>query len=109
MSISPTGGSIGIGFSIPSNLAVNVIDQLREYGETRRGWLGIRLQALNEDIAKGLGVEQSDGAVVMGIVPGGLAAIAMAQRFRFRQVFLFYKLETKATDRRITTLLENLI
>ncbi|NDW05770.1 Do family serine endopeptidase [Jiella pacifica] len=69
--ISPTGGSIGIGFSIPSNLAVNVIDQLREYGETRRGWLGIRLQALNEDIAKGLGVEQSDGAVVMGIVPGG--------------------------------------
>ncbi|MBO0903088.1 Do family serine endopeptidase [Jiella sonneratiae] len=69
--ISPTGGSIGIGFSIPSNLAVNVIDQLREYGETRRGWLGIRLQALNEDIAKGLGVDQHQGAVVMGIVPGG--------------------------------------
>ncbi|WAP67430.1 Do family serine endopeptidase [Jiella pelagia] len=69
--ISPTGGSIGIGFSIPSNLAVNVIDQLREYGETRRGWLGIRLQALNEDIAKGLGIEQEAGAVVMGIVPGG--------------------------------------
>ena len=69
--ISPTGGSIGIGFSIPSNLAVNVIDQLREYGETRRGWLGIRLQALNADIAKGLGVEENDGAVVMGIVPGG--------------------------------------
>ncbi|MBP0614937.1 Do family serine endopeptidase [Jiella mangrovi] len=69
--ISPTGGSIGIGFSIPSNLAVNVIDQLREYGETRRGWLGIRLQALNEDIAKGLGIEQSSGAVVMGVVPGG--------------------------------------
>ncbi|TFF22961.1 Do family serine endopeptidase [Jiella endophytica] len=69
--ISPTGGSIGIGFSIPSNLAVNVIDQLREYGETRRGWLGIRLQALNEDIAKGLGIDQHQGAVVMGIVPGG--------------------------------------
>ncbi len=69
--ISPTGGSIGIGFSIPSNLAVNVIDQLREYGETRRGWLGIRLQALNEDIARGLGIEQEHGAVVMGIVPGG--------------------------------------
>lgn len=69
--ISPTGGSIGIGFSIPSNLAVNVIDQLREYGETRRGWLGIRLQALNENIAKGLGIDETEGAVVMGIVPGG--------------------------------------
>ena len=71
--ISPTGGSIGIGFSIPSNLAVNVIDQLREYGETRRGWLGIRLQAMNDDIAKGLGLDQSHGAVVMGIVPDGPA------------------------------------
>ena len=69
--ISPTGGSIGIGFSIPANLAVNVIDQLREYGETRRGWIGIRLQAMNEDIAKGLGIAQNHGAVVMGIVPGG--------------------------------------
>ncbi|MBO0661735.1 Do family serine endopeptidase [Jiella sp. MQZ9-1] len=69
--ISPTGGSIGIGFSIPANLAVNVIDQLREYGETRRGWLGIRLQALNEEIARGLGIDKEHGAVVMGVVPGG--------------------------------------
>ncbi|MEF2546233.1 Do family serine endopeptidase [Aurantimonas sp. E1-2-R+4] len=69
--ISPTGGSIGIGFSIPSKLAVNVIDQLREFGETRRGWLGIRLQAVTDDIAKGLGIGKARGAVVMGIVPGG--------------------------------------
>lgn len=69
--ISPTGGSIGIGFSIPSKLAVNVIDQLREFGETRRGWLGIRLQAVTDDIAEGLGIGKARGAVVMGIVPGG--------------------------------------
>ncbi|HEY9057241.1 MAG TPA: Do family serine endopeptidase [Aurantimonas sp.] len=69
--ISPTGGSIGIGFSIPSKLAVNVIDQLREFGETRRGWLGIRLQAVTDDIADGLGIGKARGAVVMGIVPGG--------------------------------------
>ncbi|MEF2553081.1 Do family serine endopeptidase [Aurantimonas sp. A2-1-M11] len=69
--ISPTGGSIGIGFSVPANLAVNVIDQLREFGETRRGWLGIRLQAVTDDIAEGLGIGEARGAVVMGIVPGG--------------------------------------
>ena len=69
--ISPTGGSIGIGFSIPSKLAANVIDQLRKYGETRRGWLGIRLQAVTDDIAEGLGIGEARGAVVMGIVPGG--------------------------------------
>ncbi|WP_244400937.1 Do family serine endopeptidase [Aurantimonas manganoxydans] len=69
--ISPSGGSIGIGFSVPSNLAVNVIDQLREFGETRRGWLGIRLQAVTDDIAEGLGIGEARGAVVMGIVEGG--------------------------------------
>ncbi|UIJ70511.1 Do family serine endopeptidase [Aurantimonas sp. HBX-1] len=69
--ISPTGGSIGIGFSIPAQLAVNVVDQLREFGETRRGWLGIRLQAVTDDIAEGLGIAEAKGAVVMGIVPGG--------------------------------------
>ncbi|MCK5934446.1 MAG: Do family serine endopeptidase [Fulvimarina manganoxydans] len=69
--ISPTGGSIGIGFSIPANLAVNVVDQLREFGETRRGWLGIRLSAVTDDIASGLGIGETRGAVVMGIIPGG--------------------------------------
>ncbi|KQT86081.1 Do family serine endopeptidase [Aurantimonas sp. Leaf443] len=69
--ISPTGGSIGIGFSIPSQLAANVVGQLREFGETRRGWLGVRLQAVTEDIATGLGIGEARGAVVMGIVPEG--------------------------------------
>jgi serine protease Do len=69
--ISPTGGSIGIGFSIPAEIATNVIDQLREFGETRRGWLGIRLQEVSEEIATGLGLPAARGALVMGVVPGG--------------------------------------
>ncbi|WP_296745584.1 trypsin-like peptidase domain-containing protein, partial [Mesorhizobium sp.] len=50
--ISPSGGSIGIGFSIPSQLAAGVVDQLRQYGETRRGWLGVRIQPVTDDIAE---------------------------------------------------------
>ncbi|EAU40925.1 putative protease precursor signal peptide protein [Fulvimarina pelagi HTCC2506] len=69
--ISPTGGSIGIGFSIPANLAVNVVNQLREFGETRRGWLGIRLSAVTDDIASGLGIGEARGAVVVGTIDGG--------------------------------------
>jgi serine protease Do len=69
--ISPSGGSIGIGFSIPSELAVNVIDQLREYGETRRGWLGVRIQPVSDDIAESLKLPKTEGALVAGIVKGG--------------------------------------
>ncbi|SKA13318.1 DegQ family serine endoprotease [Consotaella salsifontis] len=69
--ISPSGGSIGIGFAIPSSLVANVIGQLREFGETRRGWLGIRLQEVTPEIAEGLGLDQAKGALVMGVVPGG--------------------------------------
>ena len=52
--ISPSGGSIGIGFAVPSNSAVAVIEQLRQYGETRRGWLGVRIQQVTDDIAESL-------------------------------------------------------
>ena len=69
--LSPTGGSIGLGFSIPSSLATNVVGQLREFGETRRGWLGIRLQEVTDEIGAGLGLQDVKGALVMGIVPGG--------------------------------------
>jgi serine protease Do len=71
--ISPTGGSIGIGFAIPSALAINVIDQLREFGETRRGWLGVRIQPVTDDIAESLGMDDARGALVAGIVQGGPA------------------------------------
>jgi serine protease Do len=69
--ISPTGGSIGIGFSIPSVLASNVVGQLREFGETRRGWLGVRFQEVTDEIAEGLKLADAKGALVMGIVAGG--------------------------------------
>ena len=71
--ISPSGGSIGIGFSIPSNLATRVIDQLREYGETRRGWLGVQIQTVTDEIAESLGLEKASGALVSGVVKDGPA------------------------------------
>ena len=59
--ISPSGGSIGIGFSIPSQLATGVVDQLREFGETRRGWLGVRIQPVTDEIAESLGMDDRQG------------------------------------------------
>lgn len=71
--ISPTGGSIGIGFSIPANLATRVIDQLVEYGETRRGWLGVQIQTVTDEIAESLGLDKASGALVSGVVKDGPA------------------------------------
>ncbi|AJC80116.1 serine protease Do 5 [Rhizobium etli bv. phaseoli str. IE4803] len=69
--ISPSGGSIGIGFSVPSELASGVVAQLREYGETRRGWLGVRIQPVTDDIADSLGLDTAKGALVAGVIKGG--------------------------------------
>lgn len=68
---SPTGGSVGIGFAIPSNLAKGVIDQLLLYGETRRGWLGVRIQSVSDEIAESLGLSRAQGALVAGVSPEG--------------------------------------
>src|SRR5207342_2529934 len=62
--ISPTGGSIGIGFAVPSDTAMVVIDQLRQFGETRRGWLGVKIQTITDDIAEASGVKENSGALV---------------------------------------------
>src|SRR5690606_34320765 len=70
---SPTGGSIGIGFAIPSNLAVNVVGQLRQFGETRRGWLGVRIQPVTDEVAESLGLQEASGVLVSGIEKGGPA------------------------------------
>jgi serine protease Do len=72
--VSPTGGSIGIGFSIPANLAKGVIEQLRQYGVTRRGWLGVRIQTVNDEMAEALGMEKAMGALVADVTSGGPAA-----------------------------------
>lgn len=69
--ISPSGGSIGIGFAVPSELAEGVVAQLRNFGETRRGWLGVRIQPVTDDVANSLGLSSAKGALVAGIIKGG--------------------------------------
>ena len=71
--ISPSGGSIGLGFSIPSSLAIKVIKQLREFGETRRGWLGVSIQPVTDDIAESLSMASAKGALVAGLTAKGPA------------------------------------
>jgi serine protease Do len=71
--MSPTGGSIGIGFAVPSEIAVPVIQQLREFGEVRRGWIGVRIQEVTDDFAEGLGLDQAMGALIAGLNEGGPA------------------------------------
>ena len=71
--ISPSGGSVGIGFSIPSNLVENVVGQLRAFGETRRGWLGVRIQAVTDELAESLGLDETAGALVSEVAPDGPA------------------------------------
>ncbi|MBC2885901.1 Do family serine endopeptidase [Ochrobactrum sp. CM-21-5] len=66
--ISPSGGSIGIGFAIPAEMAVGVIDQLKEFGEVKRGWLGVRIQPVTEDIADSLGLKEAKGALIAGLI-----------------------------------------
>ena len=73
MIFSQTGGSIGIGFSIPSELVQPVITQLKEFGETRRGWLGVVIQDVTEDVAKDMDLNEERGALVQDVVKGGPA------------------------------------
>ena len=68
--LSPNGGSIGIGFSMASNVVTRVVDQLQEFGETRRGWLGVRIQDVTDDIAEAIGLENTEGALVTSVPEG---------------------------------------
>jgi serine protease Do len=77
--ISPTGGSIGIGFAVPANTAKHVIDQLKQFGETRRGWLGVRIQTVTDEIAESVGLGTSGGAMVAYVIEGGPAAASGIQ------------------------------
>lgn len=70
---SRSGGSVGIGFSIPSNMVKNVVAQLRDFGHPRRGWLGVRIQQVTPDIAESLGLKEPTGALVAGVNDGGPA------------------------------------
>jgi len=71
--ISPSGGSIGIGFAVPSKTVVAVIDQLREFKEVRRGWLGVRIQQVSDEIAESLSIKPARGALIAGIDDKGPA------------------------------------
>ncbi len=71
---SPSGGSVGVGFAIPSNMARETIAQLRAYGQARRGWIGVRIQQVTSDIADSLGLPSQTGALVADVTAGGPAA-----------------------------------
>ncbi len=75
--LSPNGGSIGIGFSMASNVVTRVVDQLKEFGETRRGWLGVRIQDVTDDVAEAIGLEKVAGALVTDVPEGPAAESGM--------------------------------
>jgi serine protease Do len=90
--LSPTGGSVGIGFAVPSSTAVPVIDQLRQFGETRRGWLGVRIQNVDDATAEALGLGHARGALIAGVddkgpaKPAGLDVGDVITKFDGREV-----------------------
>jgi serine protease Do len=90
--LSPTGGSVGIGFAVPASTAVPIIEQLREFGETRRGWLGVRIQNVDDATAEALRLGAARGALVAGIdekgpaKPAGLEVGDVIVRFDGREV-----------------------
>jgi len=71
--LSPTGGSVGIGFAVPAATAAPVIDQLRQFGETRRGWLGVRIQNVDDATAEALNLGSARGALIAGVDEKGPA------------------------------------
>lgn len=89
--LSPNGGSIGIGFSMASNVVAKVVDQLKEFGQTRRGWLGVRIQDVTGDIADSLGLASARGALVTDVPDGpskdaGILAGDVILRFNGQEV-----------------------
>jgi serine protease Do len=77
---SPTGGNVGIGFAIPSNLVAHVVKELEGQGYVERGWLGVQIQAIDEDLAKSLGLDEPKGALVAQVTPDSPAAKAGLER-----------------------------
>ena len=71
--ISPSGGSIGLGFAVPSKTVAGVVDQLRQFGELRRGWLGVRIQQVTDEIAESLNIKPARGALIAGVDDKGPA------------------------------------
>lgn len=76
---SPSGGNVGIGFAIPSNMAREIVAELKVDGKVARGWLGVQIQSISDDIAESLGLDDKDGALVAGVLPGSPAERAGIQ------------------------------
>ncbi len=101
---SPTGGSIGIGFSIPASIAVSVIDQLRNFGRTRRGWLGVRIQQVTDEIAESLGLKKAQGALVAEVTKGSPAEDG---KLKSRDVILSFNNQSVAEMRSLPRIVAN--
>jgi serine protease Do len=78
--IAPSGGNVGIGFSIPANLARNIAEQLREFGRVRRGWIGVQIQQVTDDIAENFGLDKARGALIADVTAGGPAEKAQLRK-----------------------------
>ena len=87
------GGSVGIGFAIPSGIAKNVIAQIREFGKPRRGWLGVRIQNVDAELAEGLKLQQAKGALVANVTPG-----SPAEKAGLKQRDVILKFDGKDVD-----------
>jgi serine protease Do len=113
--ISPRGGSVGIGFAIPANLAKPVITQLREFGRTKRGWLGVRIQTVDPEIAESVGLKKAQGALVVNVTKGGPAEKAgikardIILKFNGRSVTAMRKLPRIVADTKVGTDVDVLI
>ena len=77
--ISPSGGSIGIGFAVPSDTVSAVVEQLKQFGQVHRGWLGVKIQTVTDDIAETLGVPENSGALISTVTPDSPASKAGLQ------------------------------
>jgi serine protease Do len=77
--LSPSGGSVGIGFASPASIVKPIVEQLLQFGETRRGWLGVRIQQVDDQIAESLGLGRARGALVAGVDDKGPAKPAGLQ------------------------------
>ena len=95
---TPTGASVGISFSIPSNIATVVVDQLLEYGETRRGWIGVNVQPVTPDMARAMNLASPRGAIVSRVEEGGPADEGGLRR---GDVILAFNGEPVPDDRRL--------
>jgi serine protease Do len=73
---SRVGTNVGIAFAVPSNLARPIVEQLRKFGRTRRGWLGVHIREVGPDVAKTIGLARPTGAIVVNVFPGSPAAVA---------------------------------